>query len=176
MEDDQNHYRLIGGDDTKNKDEPSYKETSYLLNDCSIHNAIDENSNSFRTNRNNQSESSLINNIVNHYDNDNATSKLVIGALLFHPIINIMIQDNPTVKKIFTKPQRKMIKNILIVVMLFCLVGFSTTNAPGDNRFISFILKFLLIVFLLIHTNLFNITNFNATIKFWQKILSKKDK
>jgi hypothetical protein len=176
MEDDQNNYRLIGGDDSKNNEEPSDKETAYLINDCSTHYVIDENSNSFRTNRNNHSESSLINNIVDSYDNDNVTSKLVIGALLFHPIINIIIQDNPTVRKIFTKPQRKLIKNILIVVMLFCLIGFSTTNAPGDNRFVSFILKFLLIVFLLIHTNLFNITNFNATIKLWQKILSKKDK
>ena len=35
MEDDQ-IYRLIGGDDHKNSGEPTDKETAFLLNDCSI--------------------------------------------------------------------------------------------------------------------------------------------
>ena len=183
MEDDQNNYRLIGGDDSKKNDEPSDKETAYLLNDCSTFNQTDEITHSSRINRedNNHSTSAsgFVNGLVDSIGNNNNntfTSKLIVAALLFHPIINLMIQDNPTVKKMYTKPQRKLIKRILIVFMLFCLIGFSMSNAPGDNPFISFILKCLLIVFLLIHTNIFNITNFSATIKFWQKILSKKDK
>ena len=175
MDDDQN-YRLIGGDDSKNNDEPSDRETAFLLNDCSTQNPTNEVRPSSRVNRNDASASDLINSIVNSFDNSNNISKFIIAALLFHPIINLVIQDNPTVKKLFTKPQRKLIKRILIVFMLFCLIGFSTSNAPGDNPFISFILKSLLIIFLLIHTNIFNITNFDATIKFWKKILSKKDK
>ena len=175
MDDDQN-YRLIGGDDSKNNDEPSDRETAFLLNDCSTQNPTNEVRHSSRVNRNDASASDLINSIVNSFDNSNNISKFIIAALLFHPIINLVIQDNPTVKKLFTKPQRKLIKRILIVFMLFCLIGFSTSNAPGDNPFISFILKSLLIIFLLIHTNIFNITNFDATIKFWKKILIKKNK
>ena len=177
MEDDQNNYRLIGGDETKNNDEPSDKETTYLLNDGSTQNST--NNNEVRHSRNNinkQSISDLINNILKSFDTNNNISKFIIGALLFHPIINLIIQDNPTIKKMFKKSQRKLIKRILIVFMIFCLIGFSMSNISGENAFLSFILKFLLIVFILIHTNIFNITNFDATIKFWKKILNKKDK
>ena len=166
MEDDQNNYRLIGGDDTKNNNEPSDKETAYLLNDCSTQNPINEVRHSSRTNINIQSASNLVNNVINSFDANNNITKFIIGALLFHPIFNLMIQDNPNVKKMFTKAQRKLIKHILIAFMLFCLIGFSASSAPGDNAFLSFILKFLLIAFLLIHTNLFNVTNFDATLKF----------
>ena len=175
MEDDQN-YRLIGGDETKNSDEPNDRETAYLLNDCTTTNSQSQVRHSSRLISSNSSVVELMNNIVNAFDNNNSFSKFIIAALLFHPVTNLMIQDNPTVKKMYTKAQRKLIKHILIAFMLFCLIGFSMTSAPGDNAFVSFILKFLLIIFLLIHTNLFNITNFNETIKFWQKILNKKDK
>ena len=175
MEDDQNNYRLIGGDDTKNNDEPSDKETAYLLNDCSTQNQINEVRHSSRTNINIQSVSNLINSIINSFDANNNITKFIIGALLFHPIINLMIQNNENVKKMFTKAQRKLIKHILIAFMLFCLIGFSASSAPGDNFVLSFILKLLLVIFLLIHTNIFNITNFDATLKFWKKILNKKD-
>ena len=175
MEDDQN-YRLIGGDEPKNNDEPTDKETAFLLNDCSTTNSQNQIRNSNRTECNTSSAINLINNIVNSFDNNNFISKLVIAALLFHPIVNLIIKDNPTVKKMYTKHQRKIIKQSLIIFMLFCLIGFSTTSAPGDSSFISFILKFLLIIFLLIHSNIFNFTDFNQTIKFWNKILNKKNK
>ena len=176
MEDDHN-YRLIGGDDSKNNEEPTDKETAYLLNDCSRVNSTNETYNTSGINNNNSSSSNIVNNFVNSYDNNNSlSSKLVITALLLHPIINLIIQDNPTVKKIYTKTQRKMIKRILIVFMLYCLIGFSSTNNPGCSAFMSFLLKFLLITFILIHTNIFNITNFSETIKLWRKILNKKDK
>ena len=175
MEDDQN-YRLIGGDEQKNNDEPTDKETAFLLNDCSTTNSQSQIRNSSRINCHTSSAIDLINSIVNSFDNNNPISKLVIAALLFHPIVNLIIRDNPTVNKMYTKYQRKIIKYTLIVFMLFFLIGFSTTSAPGDSSFISFILKFLLIIFLLIHTNIFNFTDFNETIKFWNKILNKKDK
>ena len=175
MEDDQN-YRLIGGDDHKNSGEPTDKETAFLLNDCSTQNTRNQVQFSDRINSINYTIFDLINNIVNSFDNNNLISKLIITTLLFHPFINLIIQDNPTVKKTYTKAQRKLIKRILIVFMLFCLIGFSATTAPGDNSFISFILKALLVLSLLIHTNIFNIINFSETIKFWQKILNKKDK
>ena len=175
MEDEQN-YRLIGGDETKNSDEPTDRETAYLLNDCTTTNTQNQIRHSSRSISNGSSVIELTNSIVNSLDNNNSFSKFIIAALLFHPITNLMLQDNPTVKKMYTKAQRKLIKNILIAFMLFCLIGFSMTNAPGDSAFLGFILKFLLVLFLLIHTNLFNITNFNETIKFWQKILNKKDK
>ena len=173
MEDEQN-YRLIGGDESKNNEEPTDKETAYLLNDCSRINSTNEVNNTRRINRNNNSGSDLVNNIVNSFDNNNTLSKFILGAFLFHPIINLIIQDNPTVKKMFTKAQRKMIKRILIVFMLFCLIGFSTSNTRSCSGLMSFFLKFLLITFLLIHTNLFNVTNFNETIKLWKKVLNKK--
>ena len=174
MEDDHN-YRLIGGDDSKNNEEPTDKETAYLLNDCSRVNSTNEAPNTNRINNNNSSSSNVVNNIVNSFDNNNSLSKFIIAALLFHPIINLIIQDNQAVKKMYTKTQRKMIKHILIVFMLFCLIGFSSTNNPGCSALMSFLLKFILITFLLIHTNIFNVTNFNETIKLWRKILNKKD-
>ena len=175
MEDDQN-YRLIGGDETKNNEEPTDKETAYLLNDCSRINSTNEIRTTSRTNNNNNaSASDFINNMVNSFDNNNSYSKFIIGALLFHPIMNLIIQDNPTVKKMYTKAQRKIIKRIIIFFMVFCLIGFSSTNAPGCSAFMSFLLKFLLITFILIHTNIFNVTNFNETIKLWRKILNKKN-
>ena len=172
--DDDHNYRLIGGDESKNNEEPTDKETAYLLNDCSRINSTNEPHNTSRIN-NNSSSSEVVNNMVNAFDNNNFISKFILAALLFHPIINLIIQDNPTVKKMYTKAQRKMIKRIIIVFMLFCLIGFSSTNNPGCSGFMSFLLKFILITFLLIHTNIFNVTNFNETIKLWRKILSKKD-
>ena len=174
MEDEQN-YKLIGGEESKNNFEPNDKETAYLLNDCSTPNIQNRINNSSRLNNNNPSASDLINGIVNSFDNRNPVSKFVIGTLLFHPIINLIIHDNPNVKKTFTKSQRKLIKRILIVFMLFCLIGFSSSSAGGTSGFMGFLLKSLLIIFLLIHTNIFNITNFNETIKFWKKVFNKKD-
>ena len=174
MEDEQN-YRLIGGDESKNNEEPTDKETAYLLNDCSRVNSTNELGNTRGLNSNNSSASDVVNNIVNSFDNSNSLSKFIIGALLFHPIINLIIQDNPNVKKMFTKPQRKIIKRILIVFMLFCLIGFSSSNGRGTSGLLSFFLKFLLITFLLIHTNICNVTNFNETIKLWRKVLNKKN-
>ena len=173
--DDEQNYKLIGGDETKNSFEPNDKETEYLLNDCSTPNTQNRINHSNSTNNNNPSVSEIINSIVNSFDNRNPVSKLVVGALLFHPILNLIIQDNPNVKKTFTKSQRKLIKRILIVFMFFCLIGFSTSTAGGTSGFIGFTLKFLLIIFLLIHTNIFNITNFNETIKFWKKVFNRKD-
>ena len=173
--DDEQNYKLIGGDDNKKGDEPTDRETAFLLNDCSAQNNQNRVRCSDTINNNNTSVFDLINSIVNSFDNNNFVSKLIIAALLFHPLTNLIIQDNPTVKKIYTKAQRKLIKRILIAFMFFCLIGFWSTTAPGDNGFISFILKALLIVFLLIHTNILNIANFNETINLWKKILNKKD-
>ena len=146
------------------------------MNDGSVQNTQNQTRCSDRINTINYSIFDLINNIVNSFDNNSLISKFIIAALLFHPLTNLIIQDNPTVKKTFTKSQRKLIKRILIVFMLFCFISFNTTIAPGDNGFICFILKTLLVLSLLIHTNIFNIFNFSETIKFWKKILSKKDK
>ena len=141
--DDDHNYRLIGGDESKNNEEPTDKETAYLLNDCSRVNSTNELRNTRRINRSNSSGSDLVNNIVNSFDNNNTLSKFILGALLFHPIINLIIQDNPTIKKTFTKPQRKMIKRFLIVFMLFCLIGFSSSNTRSCSGLMSFFIKFL---------------------------------
>ena len=58
--------------------------------------------------------------------------------------------------------------------MLICLIGFSTSRFQGNNAFLSFFVKFTLILFLLIHSNVFNITNFDETKKFWKKVLDNK--
>ena len=158
---DEKKYRLIDEEDNKKDDEPTSKETSSLLNEYSITNS---------RNINSISESSS-----NSDDTRNGLSKLTVAVLLFHPILSLFIQDSPVVKKLYTKAQRKLIKRISIVFMLYCLIGYSLTNAPGDGRFTSFLLKLFLIIFLLIHTNIFNITNFNETIKFWKKAFNKKD-
>ena len=173
--DDEQNYKLMGGDNQKNNDEPTDKETAFLINDCSTSNSIDQPINSRRNNINSSSVSDIINNTINSFDINNPSSKLVIAAMLFHPILNLIIQDNPTVKKMYTKSQRKLIKRILMFFMLFCLIGFSATNAPGDGPIMSFLLKFFLILFLLIHTNIFNVTNFDESIKFWKKAFNKKD-
>ena len=110
MEDDQN-YRLIGGDETKNSDEPNDRETAYLLNDCTTTNSQSQIRHSSRLISSNSSVVELMNNIVNAFDNNNSFSKFIIAALLFHPVTNLMIQDNPTVKKMYTKAQRKLIKH-----------------------------------------------------------------
>ena len=73
------------------------------------------------------------------------------------------------------KIAKKINKIYFKVFILFCHIDFSATTVPGDNSFISFILKVLLFVSLLIHTNIFNIINFSEIIKFRQKILNKKE-
>ena len=172
---DENNYKLIG-DDHKKTDEPNDRETAFLINDCSTTNSTSDIHHSSERNSNPSSASEYINEMVNSMDSNNTSSKLVIAAFLFHPILSLIIQNNPTVKKTFTKAQRKLIKRILIFFMLFCLIGYSSSNIPSTRGIMGFVLKFVLIIFLLIHTNIFNITNFDETVKFWKKIISKKDK
>ena len=167
--DNDNNYRLIGGEDSKNTDEPNDKETAYLLNDVSPRNT----SNQIRENSS-SSPSSVFNGILNSFDSDNYFTKLIIGIMLFHPIVSLMIQNNENVKKTFTKSQRKLIKKVLIVFMFFCLVGFSSSSYQGSNYFLSFFIKFILIFFLLIHTNIFNVTNIEETARFWRKIFNNR--
>ena len=169
MDDEDHSYRLIGGEDSKNTDEPNDKETAYLLNDVSTQNT----SNQIR-NSSSPSSSNVFQGIVNSFDSENLFSKFIIGIMLFHPIVSLMIQNNENVKKAFTKAQRKLIKKILIAFMFFCLVGFSTSNYQGDNYLLSFCIKFLLVFFLLIHTNIFNVTNIEETARFWKKIFANR--
>ena len=176
MDEEDQNYRLIGGgEETKNSDEPNDKETAYLLNDISPQNT------SSQTRRNNYSQNSssspsnLMNNIVDTFDTNNYFFKFIIAILLFHPIVNLMIQNNQTVKKAFTKSQRKLIKRIMIVFMLFCLIGFSTSNFQGGNYLVNFFIKFMLVFFLLVHTNIFNVTNLEETAKFWRKIFDNRN-
>ena len=172
---DENNYKLIG-DDHKKTDEPNDRETAFLINDCSTTNSTSDIHHSSERSSSPSSASEYINEMVNSFDRNRASSKLVIAAFLFHPILSLFIQNNPTVKKTFTKAQRKLIKRILIFFMLFCLIGYSSSNIPSTRGIMGFVLKFVLIIFLLIHTNIFNITNFDETVKFWKKIISKKDK
>ena len=169
MDDNDNNYRLIGGEDQKNTDEPNDKETAYLLNDVSPQNT----SNLIRENSS-PSSSNVFNSILNSFDTGNYFSKLIMGIMLFHPIVSLMIQNNENVKKAFTKSQRKLIKKILIVFMFFCLIGFSTSHYQGDNYLLSFFIKFILVFFLLIHTNIFNVTNIEETARFWRKIFNNR--
>ena len=174
MDEDDRNYKLIGGDYLKNTDHPNERETAYLLNDYSIsryrNNIYQDNSNR------SSSPSNIINSIVNSMNTDKIICKLIIGIMLFHPIVNLIIQNNPNVKKAFNKSQRKLIKRLLILIMLICLIGFSTSRFQGNNAFLSFFVKFTLILFLLIHSNVFNITNFDETKKFWKKIFDNKNK
>ena len=173
MDDEDQNYRLIGGEDSKNTDVPNDKETAYLLNDVSPQNTTNQIRNS-STLHSSPSPSQIINNLVDSFDVENYFTKFIIAILLFHPIVNLMIQNNETVKKVFTKSQRKLIKRILIVFMLFCLIAFSTSNNQGNNLLLNFFLKFLLVFFLLIHTNIFNVTNIEETARFWKKIFDNK--
>ena len=169
MEDEDQNYRLIGGEDNKNNDEPNDKETAYLLNDVSPQ------SNQTRNNQNSPpTPSNIANSIVNSFDVNNYFSKFIIAILLFHPIVNLFIQNNENVKRAFNKSQRKLIKRIMIVFMLFCLIGFSTSHYQGSNYLLNFSLKFLLVFFLLVHTNIFNVTNIEETAKFWKKIFDNR--
>ena len=172
---DENNYKLIG-DDHKKNDEPNDRETAFLINDCSTTNSTSDIHHSSDRNSSPSSVSEFINGMVNSFDSDNASSKLVIAAMLFNPILSLVIQNNPTVKKTFTKAQRKLIKRALIIFMLYCLIGYSASNIPSTRGLLPFVLKFALVIFLLIHSNIFNITNFDETVKFWKKIISKKDK
>ena len=172
MEDEEQNYRLIGGEDSKNKDEPNDKETAYLLNDVSPQNVSNQTRNS--PSQYSSSPSQIINGIVDSFDIDNYFTKFIIAIMLFHPIVSLMIQNNENVKKVFTKSQRKLIKRILIVFMFFCLIGFSTSNNQGNNILLNFLLKFLLVFFLLIHTNIFNVTDIDATARFWKKIFDNR--
>ena len=173
--DDENNYKLIG-DENKKTDEPNERETAFLINDCSSTNSSNSIHHSNERISRPSSTSEYINEMVNSFDNNSTSSKLVIAAMLFHPILSLVLQNNPTVKKTFTKAQRKLIKRILIFFMLFCLIGYSASNIPSTRGIMGFVLKFVLIIFLLIHTNIFNITNFDETVKFWKKIINKKDK
>ena len=168
MDDEDKNYHLIGGEESKNSDEPNDKETAYLLNDVSPQNT----SSPMRSN--NSSSSNVFNGIINSFDPDSLFYKIFIGIMLFHPVVNLMIQNNENVKKAFTKSQRKLIKKILIVFMFFCLIGFSTSHYQGDNYLLSFFIKFILVFFLLIHTNIFNVTNIEETARFWRKIFNNR--
>ena len=168
MDDEDKNYHLIGGEESKNSDEPNDKETAYLLNDVSPQNT----SSPMRSN--NSSSSNFFNEILNSFDPDSLFYKIFIGIMLFHPVVNLMIQNNENVKKAFTKSQRKLIKKILIVFMFFCLIGFSTSHYQGDNYLLSFFIKFILVFFLLIHTNIFNVTNIEETARFWRKIFNNR--
>ena len=174
MDEEDQNYRLIGGgEETKNSDEPNDKETAYLLNDISPQNSLSQTRN-YSQNSSSSSPSNLMNNIVDTFDTNNYFFKFIIAILLFHPIVNLMIQNNQTVKKAFTKSQRKLIKRIMIVFMLFCLIGFSTSNFQGGNYLVNFFIKFMLVFFLLVHTNIFNVTNLEETAKFWRKIFDNR--
>ena len=173
MEDEDQNYRLIGGEETKNSEEPNDKETAYLLNDISPQNISNQSRNNYIHNSS-SSPSNVMNNLVDSFDVNNYFFKFIIAILLFHPIVNLMIQNNETVKRVYTKSQRKLIKKIMIVFMLFCLIGFSTSNYQGGNYFINFLIKFLLVFFLLIHTNIFNVTNLEETARFWRKIFDNR--
>ena len=174
MDEDDKNYKLIGGDYVKNTDHPNERETAYLLNDYST--SIDRN-NIYQDNSNRSSSpSNIINSIIDSMDTENLFNKIIIGIMLLHPIVNLIIQNNENVKKTFNKSQRKLIKRLLILMMLFCLIGYSTSSFHGDNVFLSFFVKFTLILFLLIHSNVFNITNFDETKKFWKKIFDNKNK
>ena len=174
MDEDDRNYKIIGGDYLKNTDHPNDRETAYLLNDYSTsryrNNIYQDNSNR------SSSPSNIINSIIDSMDTENLFNKLIIGIMLLHPIVNLIIQNNENVKKTFNKSQRKLIKRLLILMMLFCLIGYSTSSFHGDNVFLSFFVKFTLILFLLIHSNVFNITNFDETKKFWKKIFDNKNK
>ena len=169
MDDEDKNYHLIGGEESKNSDEPNDKETAYLLNDVSPQNT----SSPMRSNPS-SSSSNVFNGILNSFDPDSLFYKIFIGIMLFHPVVNLMIQNNENVKKAFTKSQRKLIKKILIVFMFFCLIGFSTSHYQGDNYLLSFFIKFILVFFLLIHTNIFNVTNIEETARFWRKIFNNR--
>ena len=169
MDDEDRSYRLIGGEDSKNTDEPNDKETAYLLNDVSPQNTSNRISNS-----SSPSSLNVFDGILNSFNVDYYFSKIIIGIMLFHPIVSLMIQNNENVKKAFTKSQRKFIKKILIVFMFFCLVGFSSSSYQGSSYLLSFFVKFLLVFFLLIHTNIFNVTNIEETAKFWKKIFDNR--
>ena len=173
MEDEDQNYRLIGGDEAKKTDEPNDKETAYLLNDVSPQNTSNLNRNNHNQNSS-ATPSNIMNGIVDSFDSNNYYTKFIVAILLFHPIVSLMIQNNENVKKIFTKSQRKLIKRIMIVFMFFCLVGFSTSSNQGGNYLLNFCLKFLLVFFLLIHTNIFNVTDLGETARFWRKIFDNR--
>ena len=172
MEDEDQNYRLIGGDETKNTDEPNDKETAYLLNDISPQNRNHPRNNYIHNSSSNPSN--IMNNLVDSFDPNNYFIKFIIAILLLHPIVNLMIQNNETVKRVYTKSQRKLIKRIMVLFMFFCLIGFSTSNFQGGNYLVNFFVKFLLVFFLLIHTNIFNVTNLDETAKFWRKIFDNR--
>ena len=111
MDDEDKNYHLIGGEDSKNSDEPNDKETAYLLNDVSPQNT----SSPMRSNSS-ASPSNVFDGILNSFDPENYFNKFFIGIMLFHPIVNIIIQNNPNVKKAFNKSQRKLIKRLLILL------------------------------------------------------------
>ena len=172
MDEDDKNYKLIEGEDSKNTDQPNDKETAYLLNDYSTHT---NSHNIYQDNDNiSSSPSSIMNSMVSSMNTDEFFPKLIIGIMLFHPIVSLFIQNNENVKKAFNKFQRKLIKRLLILMMLICLIGYSTSSFQGDNVFLRFLLKITLIIFLLIHTNVFNITNFEETRRFWKKVLDNK--
>ena len=148
-EEDQNYRLIAGGEETKNSDEPNDKETAYLLNDISPQNSLSQTRRNNYSQNSSSSPSNLMNNIVDTFDTNNYFFKFIIAILLFHPIVNLMIQNNQTVKKAFTKSQRKLIKRIMIVFMLFCLIGFSTSNFQGGNYLVNFFIKFMLVFFYL---------------------------
>ena len=173
MEDEDHNYRLIGGgEETKNSEEPNDKETAYLLNDISPQNRTQTRNNYIHNSSSNPSN--IMNNLVDSFDTNNYYIKFIVAILLLHPIVNLMIQNNETVKRVYTKSQRKLIKKIMIVFMFFCLIGFSTSNFQGGNYLVNFFVKFLLVFFLLIHTNIFNVTNLEETAKFWRKIFDNR--
>ena len=162
MEDEGQNYHLIGGEDSKNNnDDQNDKETAYLINDGS--NQIQNVQNI------SPSSSNIINTLTNSFDINNFFSKFIIIVLLLNPIISLMIENNKIVKKVLNKSKRTLIKRILIIFMLFCLFGISSTNIH-ETYFLEFFCKFLLVFFLLIHTNILNVFKLEETAQFWKKI------
>ena len=167
MEDEDN-YHLIEGENTKNQNEPNDKETAYLIN-----NGANNQNQNINTHNISSSPSNMIDNLVNSFDINNFFTKFIIIILLFHPIISLFIENNSYVKKALNKSKRKLIKKILIIFMLFCLFGFSAVHSH-ENYFFEFCCKFLLVFFILIHTNIFNVFNLDETAKLWKKIFDNK--
>ena len=170
MEDEQG-YRLIDGDQNnneKNDNNSNKDETSPILNDEYQFDRINDVRQS--NNRNRSGYFNNINDVINsiyNLDNDGKMTKFIVIALLFHPIISLFIQDNPTVQKVLTLKQRKLISNILLLFMSICLFRFFWTQSHGCNGLLFFSLKLLLFVSILIHSGIIN--------KFIKKNMLKKN-
>ena len=170
MEDEQG-YRLIDGDqnnNVKHNNDSNRGETSTFFNNDYQLDRI----NVVRTSntRNNSGYFNNINDVLTsiyNLDNDGKMTKIIVIALLFHPIVSLFIQDNPIVQKVLTLKQRKLISITLLVFMSLCLLGFFWTNPHGSNGLLICSLKLLLFICILIHSGIIN--------KFIKKNMLKKN-